>query len=50
VQSAEEFIAGSGHVTVIWTEGQHVGPDREAELHQLIEIVQENIESPADPG
>jgi hypothetical protein len=50
VQSAEEFIAGSGHVTFIWTDGQHVGPDREGELHQLIKIVQENIESAPDPG
>jgi fermentation-respiration switch protein FrsA (DUF1100 family) len=39
--SANAYVetAGAGHVDVIWTKGRHVGPDREYELRQLVEIV-----------
>jgi hypothetical protein len=49
VQSADDFIADFAHVTFIWTEGQHIGPDRTGELHQIIRIVKENIKRSPDP-
>ena len=45
-QSAADYTAGpdNAHVSVIWTEGLHIEPNRTNELRQIIDIVQSRIE------
>lgn len=51
-QSADAYQSGpgSGNVSVIWTDGLHIGPDRGNELQQIIDIVQSTIERPGESG
>lgn len=45
--SQEPFVeaAKSEHVELLWTEGQHVGPDRQRELQLLLEIIANRIDA-----
>lgn len=40
--------AEDAHVSIVWTEGQHIGPGREYELQQLIELVVEQMHASQD--
>lgn len=37
--NAMEALISSEHVELVWTEGRHIGPGREAELQQLLDLV-----------
>lgn len=51
-QLAEDYTSGpdAGNVTVTWTDGLHIGPNRKNELQQIIDLVQAKVEREADPG
>jgi fermentation-respiration switch protein FrsA (DUF1100 family) len=45
-EAQEPFVeaAGSEHIEVIWTEGQHIRPTRKEELQQLLDVVLSRID------
>lgn len=46
--NAMEALASHAHVELIWTVGRHIGPGREAELQQLLDIVIGRLQIPVD--